>query len=411
VVTVGDASINNAEKSAAGFTVAGLDANASADVTFTDTASHQVTVHVTGNGASSANLSPLTDGAITVSILATDAAANTAPGTGSSLTLDTSADVGTALALSIPTDTTINGGAGGDTLVGGVRDDTLDGGAGNVTLIGGVCGADRTAFTTSGIDGDVTSATVTFTDSAAHTITVAASSGIADLSSFVDGAVNSVLNVTDGAGNTASAAGAPVDLHKIGVDVLAGGTGNDIYYVDNAGDQVVEAVGEGTDTVYASVDYALGAGQEVEFLRANAGATGLTLTGNGLNNTLVGAAGNDTLDGGAGNDLLVGGAGNDTFIFNTQFVGVTNVDTITDYNVANDSIQLDHTYFAGLALGQLSGSDFAIGVATGTGPQIVYDTTSGALFFDNNGANAGGASQFATLTGAPNLVASEFFIN
>ena len=134
------------------------------------------------------------------------------------------------------------------------------------------------------------------------------------------------------------------------------------------------------------------------------------LTGNAAANTLTGGAGNDTLNGGAGNDRLVGGAGNDTFIFDTQFVGVTNVDTITDYNVANDSIQLDHTYFAGLALGQLSGSDFAIGAATGTGPQIVYNATSGALFFDNNGANAGGASQFATLTGAPALVASEFFI-
>jgi len=96
----------------------------------------------------------------------------------------------------------LDGGAGNDTLIGGAGNDTLTGGGGNDTLIGGVHGADRTAFTTSGIDGDVTSATVTFTDSAAHTITVAASSGIADLSSFVDGAVNSVLNVTDGAGNT-----------------------------------------------------------------------------------------------------------------------------------------------------------------------------------------------------------------
>ena len=56
--------------------------------------------------------------------------------------------------------------------------------------------------------------------------------------------------------------------------------------VDNAADKVFEAVGGGTDTVFASVNYALQAGQEVEVLRANAGATGLILTGNEFNNYL-----------------------------------------------------------------------------------------------------------------------------
>ena len=71
-------------------------------------------------------------------------------------------------------------------------------------------------------------------------------------------------------------------------------------------------MGGGTDNVYASANYALQAGQEVEALRANAGATGLILTGNEFNNLLVGLTGNDTLNGGLGNDTLNGGAGNDT---------------------------------------------------------------------------------------------------
>ena len=50
---------------------------------------------------------------------------------------------------------------------------------------------------------------------------------------------------------------------------MTGGIGNDAYYVDNAGDQVIEAVGSGSDNVFASVDYTLAAGQEVEFLRAS----------------------------------------------------------------------------------------------------------------------------------------------
>ena len=108
---------------------------------------------------------------------------------------------------------------------------------------------------------------------------------------------------------------------------MAGGLGNDTYFVSNTNDVVNETAGQGSDTIWASVNYALGATSEIEFLKANSG-NGLTLTGNGLANTVMGGAGSDTLDGGAGNDALFGGAGNDVFKFLAGF----GQDTITDFD-------------------------------------------------------------------------------
>src|SRR5256885_16388755 len=62
---------------------------------------------------------------------------------------------------------------------------------------------------------------------------------------------------------------------------MAGGSGNDICYVDNIGDVVTEAINEGTDTVYASVSYALAAGSEVDYLRAKTGRAPRSFSGHG----------------------------------------------------------------------------------------------------------------------------------
>ena len=72
------------------------------------------------------------------------------------------------------------------------------------------------------------------------------------------------------------------------------------------------------------------------------------LVGDGLANSLFGLGGNDILNGKAGKDVLAGGLGNDHFVFDTALNASTNVDTITDFNVANDTIRLENAIFTAI---------------------------------------------------------------
>jgi Ca2+-binding RTX toxin-like protein len=143
----------------------------------------------------------------------------------------------------------------------------------------------------------------------------------------------------------------------------------------------------------------------------NGGEGNDVLYGNEGIDTLNGGDGNDLLNGGVGNDKLTGGDGDDTFAFDTPFAAGNNIDLVADFTPGSDTVQVDQTnYFQGLSLGELAASQFAIGSATGTGPQIVYNQTTGALFFDSDGAGAGVAARFATVAGHPTLSASDFFV-
>ncbi|NGN43480.1 calcium-binding protein [Mesorhizobium sp. CGMCC 1.15528] len=198
-------------------------------------------------------------------------------------------------------------------------------------------------------------------------------------------------------------------------NTLDGKAGNDTYVV-STGDRTIELAGEGTDTVRSDVDWILAANIErLELL----GTADLTGNGNTLNNTLVGndgknilrgGAGNDTLNGGKGSDTLVGGAGNDTFVFNKP-LGSTNIDKINDYNPAQDTIQLDTKYFAGLVTGWLAAGAFH----TGTGAhdatdRIIYNATTGDLLFDKDGLGGVAAMKFATLSPGLAMTANDFFV-
>jgi Ca2+-binding RTX toxin-like protein len=100
-------------------------------------------------------------------------------------------------------------------------------------------------------------------------------------------------------------------------------------------------------------------------------------------------------------------------MFNTA-IGAGDVDTITDFNVANDTIRLENAIFTAIAgAGVLSAAQFianASGTAQDASDRIIYETDTGALIYDSNGSTAGGAVQFALLDAGLALTNADLFI-
>ncbi len=89
----------------------------------------------------------------------------------------------------------------------------------------------------------------------------------------------------------------------MGADKMAGNAGNDAYFVDKESDNVIELLDEGRDTVNSYITYTLAANVENLAMKVS----GLTGTGNELDNYILGTKDGDILYGLAGNDIIVGG--------------------------------------------------------------------------------------------------------
>ena len=185
---------------------------------------------------------------------------------------------------------------GNNLIDGGAGADAMNGGAGNDTYF--VDNAGDKVIESAGQGNDTVLSSVSFMLSA--NVETLVLQGGADLQGFGNGLANSLFGNT---GNNLLDGGA-------GADAMAGGAGNDTYFVDNAGDAVIENAGQGSDAVFASVNYGLTANVETLVLQGGADLQGF---GNGLANSLFGNSGNNLLDGGAGADAMSGGAGNDTY--------------------------------------------------------------------------------------------------
>ncbi|EGF89201.1 hemolysin-type calcium-binding repeat 2 copies family protein [Asticcacaulis biprosthecium C19] len=164
-----------------------------------------------------------------------------------------------------------------------------------------------------------------------------------------------------------------------GGDTMVGGAGNDSYSVDTVNDVVTEVAGGGTDTVYASRSWVLGADLENLVLTGAARAG----TGNSLANILTGTAFADTLDGGAGSDQLIGGLGDDSY----------KVDTIADVVIEMSgegldvvTTTVDYTLGANIEVLRLSGA-----ARRGTGNALansLFGTTSSDVLDGGGGADS-----------------------
>jgi Ca2+-binding RTX toxin-like protein len=114
-----------------------------------------------------------------------------------------------------------------------------------------------------------------------------------------------------------------------------------------------------------------------------------TLTGSAVSNSIRGEAGNDTIAGGLGNDTLRGDAGKDTFLFNTALNATSNVDTIRDFVVVDDTIRLENAIFTKITgTGTLTSVQFVkntTGLAVDADDRVIYEIDTGALYYDSNG--------------------------
>ena len=192
----------------------------------------------------------------------------------------------------------------------------------------------------------------------------------------------------------------------VGTDTLIGGSGNDTYFVDNAGDSVVELAGEGTDTEFASLSIYMASNIEDLTLTGAAifgvgNALDNVVTGNSAENLLLGGAGNDTVRGGDARDAIFGESGNDALFGDggvDYIVAGTGNDTIDGGDAAdevygedgNDSIKGGADFQTDILVGGAGNDTIDGGPAWdlmygGTGDDTFYASQQADWVFENAG--------------------------
>ena len=222
----------------------------------------------------------------------------------------------------------LDGGLDGDYLYGGPGDDTMLGGAGDDHYYVDSAGDQVVEQPGEGTDFVSTSVDFTLPDNVEHMYLT----GTGD----INGTGNALKNtIRDNAG----------------INILAGGAGNDSYVVQNTGDQVIELANEGTDYVNSTASFTLGANIENLVLKGTSNING---TGNDLNNTLTGNTGINVLAGAAGSDhYFVQNSGDQ--VVEQPGEGTDFVHTSVDFTLPDN---VEHMYLTGT--GAINGTGNAL---------------------------------------------------
>jgi Ca2+-binding RTX toxin-like protein len=313
-------------------------------------------------------------------------------------------NVGANIVSGLGGDDFLFGLAGADKLDGGLGNDALEGGADGDVLMGGD-GFDFAIYThaTAGVTASLRT----------QLLIQGTGDALGDSFNSIEGLSGSKFSdhlfAADTIGTTL--------IGDAGDDTLTGVNGNDILEGGVGRDTLIG--GDGFD----SATYGLAAAAITANLANSALNTGEALGdtynsieglgGSNFSDKLTGNAIGNIINGGLGNDTLAGGAGADAFVFSTFLNSTANVDTITDFNVVDDIIWLENTgIFAQLtAPGVLAVDNFIIGTAAADSDDfVVYNKTTGDIFYDADGNGTGAAVKFAHVTANTALTVNDFLV-
>jgi Ca2+-binding RTX toxin-like protein len=328
-------------------------------------------------------------------------------------------------------DNILIGGSGDDILHGLSGQDYLIGGAGNDTLDGGSVDSENLGNTLQGGLGDDIYLVIARQDSTLEFAGEGIDEVRTDFSTY-----NLQVNIENltATGNGAHAAmvgneldnairggGGQDDLFgRDGNDSLYGGSGaantllgqlgDDQYFIETAGDSIIERPNEGTDTVFTALgSFVLRDNVEnltytgvSRFVGIGSSDSNM-ITGGALADDLSGLSGNDILIGGSGADILQGGTGSDQFRY---IGGETGLDRILDFQPDTDKIALMGTAFIHTA--RVDFISNAAPAPTTTNSTFLYNVNNGIIFFDADGTGAAAAVQLAQLNVGQVLSAGDF---
>jgi Ca2+-binding RTX toxin-like protein len=250
---------------------------------------------------------------------------------------------------------TIRAGLGNDVVNAGGGDDVVDGGLGNDILDGGD-GYDTLTFAARGYTRSSAGVVIDLALTVAQDTINAGVDTLSGFENIIGSLANDILKGTDGINLLDGAGGDDLLDGRGGADVMQGGIGNDIYYVDDWGDQAIEAgPGYGNDEVRTG----LGSRRDMVFYTIPIeieALTGLSNAGQAVRDN----RGDNVISMGGGDDLIVldsggadtvrAGGGNDYIYYG----GTLGYGDRVDGGAGADTLALLGNYGAGMAFDALT---------------------------------------------------------